>query len=513
MPVSKKNKYGQYFTRDVITDFMTDLITHNKDAVVCEPSCGKGAFLSSLFKKGFRNVTAYEIDHTLDIPYDFVQFKSFLSVPTSERYDVIIGNPPYIRWKNLEPELKLELESNSLWNQYFNSLCDYLFIFILKGIEHLNDGGELLFICSEYWLNTTNSQTLRDYMCRNGYISDIYHFKEAPLFDGVTASLIIFRYVKTQQRKTSVNLYVYNKTGMPAFDELNSSACFERMAIQQFRVGERWLLATAEKQEKIKRLESACSFSDSLFEIGFHRIGDYCDIGNGMVSGLDKAFKLPSNISLNPNEQRATISVLKAKELQQFSYDHISKYIYVTEKYSKDEFAAKFPTFNSFLTPFLEELDKRYNYGRDIPYWEFVFPRNYKLFCKPGAKIFIPCKERISSKSYFRFTYAEDGIFPLQDVTGIVPKDTCQESIEYILAYLNLSDVFEWLCFNGIVKGAIVEFSEAPIASIPYRPIDWANQSEVDAHNLITKEVKEFLSDNNNTHLETISSTFHSILL
>lgn len=508
-----KNKYGQYFTRKVITDYMTALITHNKDAVVCEPSCGKGAFLSSLINRGFHNITAYEIDTTLEIPYDFVKFESFLSVPTSEKYDVVIGNPPYVRWKNLEPELKSELESNVLWNRYFNSLCDYLFIFILKSIEHLNEGGELLFICSEYWLNTTNSQTLRDYMCRNGYISDIYHFKEAPLFDGVTASLIIFRYVKTQPKPSSVNFFMYNQTGAPTLEDLLSHACFEYSIIPQFSVGERWVLATAEKQEKIKRLETACSFSESLFESGMHRIGDYCDIGNGMVSGLDKAFKLPAGISLSPHEQKATISVLKAKELEQFSYEHVSKYIYVTEQYSEEEFAITFPTFSKQLLPFKDDLDKRYSYGRDIPYWEFVFPRNYNLFNRPGAKIFIPCKERISNKDYFRFTYAEEGIFPLQDVTGIVPKRSCKESVEYILAYLNLNEVFEWLCINGIVKGAIVEFSEAPIASIPYRPINWENPKEVNAHNTITQEVKGFLTDKNQTHIERIKNTFNSTLL
>lgn len=508
-----KNKYGQYFTRDVITDFMTTLITHNKNAIVCEPSCGKGAFLSSLIKHGFRNLSAYEIDQTLEIPFDFVKFESFLSVPTSEKYDVVIGNPPYIRWKNLEPELKAELESNFLWNKYFNSLCDYLFIFILKSIEHLNDGGELLFICSEYWLNTTNSQTLRDYMCRNGYISDIYHFKEAPLFDGVTASLVIFRYVKSQHRSNSVNFLMYNGSGAPSLNDLLSHSCFDECVIPQFKLDERWILATAEKQEKIKHLESACSYTKSLFESGMHRIGDYCDIGNGMVSGLDKAFKLHSDVKLNSEEEKATICVLKAKELQQYSYDHVSKYIYITDKYTEKEFCSRFPNFYQLLAPYREDLDKRYNYGRDIPFWEFVFPRNYNLFNRPGAKIFIPCKERISSKDYFRFTYAEEDIFPLQDVTGIVPKHSCRESIEYILAYLNLSDVFEWLCINGIVKGAIVEFSEAPIASIPYRPINWENTREVEAHELITNEVKAYIQDKNKKHLEIINSTFNTILL
>lgn len=146
----KKNRYGQYFTIKPIADFMVSQISHDKDCRVLEPSCGKGVFLDSLTNEGFTNLAAYEIDESLETSYEFVKFRSFISVPTSEKYDVVIGNPPYIRWKNIEPELKSELERNDLWNRYFNSLCDYLFIFILKSIEHLEEGGELIFICTEY---------------------------------------------------------------------------------------------------------------------------------------------------------------------------------------------------------------------------------------------------------------------------------------------------------------------------------------------------------------------------
>ena len=150
-----------------------------------------------LYKYGFKNIKGYEIDATLDNPYkSVVEYKSFICSPLSERFNVVIGNPPYIRWKNLEDNLKRELAQSDLWNKYFNSLCDYLFIFILKSIEQLKENGELIFICPEYWLNTTHSETLRNYMCVNVFFSDIYLFKEAPLFESVTSSFIIFRYVK-----------------------------------------------------------------------------------------------------------------------------------------------------------------------------------------------------------------------------------------------------------------------------------------------------------------------------
>lgn len=510
-----KNKYGQYFTIDFIADFMVSLISHAKDSKVVEPSCGKGVFLDNLIKQGFSNITAYEIDTTLGAKYDFIKFMSFLSVPTSEKYSVVIGNPPYIRWKNLEAELKSELETNPLWNKYFNSLCDYLFIFILKSIEHLEENGELIFICTEYWMNTTHSVSLRNYMCQNGYFTEIYHFKETPLFEKVTASFIIFKFVKSKERKDNMKLFQYTKEkGLPTKEELYSRSCFNELIIPHFKENSRWILATKEVQDKLRKFEDGCSkHSNILFEDNneFFRIGDYCDIGNGLVSGLDSAFQIEDIESLNANEQKVLINVYKAKDLGAYVNKGVTKYIFIQEDIDEDAFNIKYPHFVEHFKPYKDKLSGRYSYNRIIPYWKFVFPRNLKLFERKEPRIFIPCKERISNKDYFRFCYAPYGCYPTQDVTAIFRKTGCKESIEYILAYLNNERVFRWLGLNGIVKGDIVEFSEAPISSIPFRPINWKSEKEVDIHNQITDEVKRYLKDKSSKHIDKVIFLFNTL--
>lgn len=510
-----KNKYGQYFTIDFIADFMVSLISHAKDSKVVEPSCGKGVFLDNLVKQGFSNITAYEIDTTLGAKYDFIKFMSFLSVPTSEKYSVVIGNPPYIRWKNLEAELKSELETNPLWNKYFNSLCDYLFIFILKSIEHLEENGELIFICTEYWMNTTHSVSLRNYMCQNGYFTEIYHFKETPLFEKVTASFIIFKFVKSKERKDNMKLFQYTKEKeLPTKEELYSRSCFNELIIPHFKENSRWILATKEVQDKLRKFEDGCSnHSNTLFEDNneFYRIGDYCDIGNGLVSGLDSAFQIEDIESLNANEQKVLINVYKAKDLGAYVNKGVTKYIFIQEDIDEDAFNIKYPHFVEHFKPYKDKLSGRYSYNRMIPYWKFVFPRNLKLFERKEPRIFIPCKERISNKDYFRFCYAPYGCYPTQDVTAIFRKTGCKESIEYILAYLNNERVFRWLGLNGIVKGDIVEFSEAPISSIPFRPINWKSEKEVDIHNQITDEVKRYLKDKSSKHIDKVIFLFNTL--
>lgn len=510
---ANKNKYGQYFTIDVIADFMVSLISHPKCCKVMEPSCGRGVFLKYLAIHGFNNISACEIDSSLSREYEFVKHISFLSIPTTEKYSVVIGNPPYIRWKNLEPELKQELETNLLWNKYFNSLCDYMFIFILKSIEHLEEKGELIFICTEYWMNTTHSSSLRNYMCQNGYFVEIYHFKETPLFDKVTASFVIFKYIKTKERNNVITLYQYNnEKNTPNKDELVSRSCFSKKEIPSFTENKRWILAPQSVQDRLLHFETCCKKqSILLFDIDkkIHRIGDYCDIGNGMVSGLDKAFQIHNTEILNSREQRVLIDVLKAKDLNPYIAYRTTKYIFIQKDMEEEEFLDNYPHLAEHLKPYKEKLSCRYSYNKKIPYWRFVFPRNQKLFERNEPRIFIPCKERISNKKYFRFCYAPPCYFPTQDVTALFKKDTCKESLEYILAYLNNERIFEWISLNGIIKGDIVEFSETPLANIPFRPINWDSKDEIEIHNLITEETNLYLNNGKNEHLSKINNYFN----
>lgn len=529
--INHKNKFGQYFTPEIVADFMLSLATVDTSAKILEPSCGEGIFIELLQKRGFQNISAYEIDKSLAICYQNIRYESFISAKINEKFDLIVGNPPYIRWANLENELKTELQNNPLWNKYFNSLCDYLYIFILKSIELLNENGELIFICPEYWLNTTHSISLRNYMVENGYFETIYHFNETPIFDKVATSTIIFKYVKAKNcanaNLISVKKYFANrKLTSEALEKLKTYTDFEGaeyIDLPQFKKNERWIFANHILKNKLQVFENKCIKPNiNLFEdqINYYTLGEFCEIGNGLVSGLDKAFQL-GDISINKDvltekEQKNVLKVVKAKDLQPFYYENITNYLYVKDGVSENEFATNFPNFYNHLQIYKTDLEKRYNYNRKIQYWEWCFLRNFALFSSPEKRIFVPCKERISHRSdgrknYFRFALAEAQIYPTQDVTAIFRKTTTKESIEYILAFLNHVQVFNWLKINGIVKGNIVEFSEKPLASIPFRAIKWQNKKEVLLHNEITKLCQEYLETKKNEVLEKINVLFDEL--
>ncbi|MBE7661234.1 Eco57I restriction-modification methylase domain-containing protein [Tenacibaculum finnmarkense] len=518
---NSKNKYGQYFTPEIISNFMIDLADINATSRILEPSSGQGIFIEQLIKKGYKKVTGYELDKKLisEKHTNNVINESFVTANIIEKYDLIIGNPPYIRWKNLEQELKDELITNNLWNTHFNSLCDYSYIFILKSIELLQEGGQLIFITPEYWLNTTHSRKLRDYLMRNGFFEEIYHFNETPIFEKVNVSTIIFKFIKSKKKNKFINLtkyYANKKLTSIILDKLQSKSKIEFaefFKITQFKENENWLLTSNKVKEEMLLFENKCKsekFTDLLTTKKYLTIGEVCDIGNGLVSGLDKAFQLNEEI-LNEKEKQNSINVVKAKNLKPFCHTDITRYIFINDVKDENIVKTDYPNYYNKLVQYKDKLEKRYQYNREIPYWNWVFLRNFKLFSSNKERILVPCKERISNKDYFRFSYAKSDIFPTQDVTAIFKKESTKESIYYILAFLNNPRVFQWLVNNGIVKGNIVEFSERPISSIPFRSINFNNKSDKKNHDDIVKYTKEYLKNTSNVHLEKINFIFDKI--
>jgi len=352
-------------------------------------------------------------------------------------------------------------------------------------------------------------------MVKNGYFEQITHFNETPIFEKATLSTIIFKYIKSKNKSSSrlkLTKYYSNHKLTDKIIKNIQNKINQKDTIyleidqfeEQFEEDKRWLLTSDKIKNELKIFENHCLIKNqiqtSLFDFNtnkFHTIGDICDIGNGMVSGLDKAFQIQDIANLNKNEKKFILKVIKAKDLKPYSYEDITNYIHLYNIKNEEELKNNFPSFYNHFIEFKEKLNKRYKYNREIPYWEWVFLRNFKLFSKDEKRIFVPSKDRISNKDYFRFSLVEDNVYPTQDVTALFKKEGVRESIYYILALLNNKRVFDWLSNNGIIKGNIIEFSEKPISSIPFRVINWDNKKEVLLHDEIVELCKNNIKDDN----------------
>ena len=527
----KKTKgLGQYFTPKFVAKFMVSLISKPKNALILEPSAGTGVFLTALVEAGYTNIDAYEIDPTLP-NYSPVKitYKDFLEVKPEEKYDVIIGNPPYVRWKNIPKKWKDRFKNHSYWKSIMNGLSDLTYAFIYHSVNMLKPGGELIFITPIFWTETVHGGRLRNYLIKRGHLELIINFNEMRIFEEVSSTIIIFKYIKSKSSNQIkiINLHTKERLIPTHLERIKKlliklesgekyirEGIYEAFLHEQFKDGEPWRPVP----DNVSTLNPLLSFKFSPL-IHFNRIsflGDIAEIGNGMVSGLDKAFQLDKDemLRLNNKEKNRVIYVYKANTLDRFypKKDPVP-YIYINDVENESELRRDYPYFYQKLTIYKDKLLKRYSYGRYIPWWHWVFPRNKHLFERYKEKIFVPSKERYDTRGYFRFAYISGLYYATQDVTVICPKAGFREGIKYLLALLNSEPYQQYIIYKGFTRGGVYDFSEKPLATIPIIRIDWNNSEERKLYEEIVNLTNEIINKKSwRTYIEEINRLVSKLL-
>lgn len=124
-------------------------------------------------------------------------------------FDVVIGNPPYIRQEKISPpfrpkkEVDLKEKSkykdeliNSIKIKYpfikkFDKKCDYYIYFYFHGLSLLNPKGTFCFITSNSWLDVDYGKVLQEYLAKFVPIKAIYDNQVKRSFEHASINTII----------------------------------------------------------------------------------------------------------------------------------------------------------------------------------------------------------------------------------------------------------------------------------------------------------------------------------
>jgi adenine-specific DNA-methyltransferase len=243
-------KFGQVFTPNNIVELMIDL--RQNLGRVLEPSSGDGAFSSKLL-----NCVSIEIDpkhaHPGTLVMDFFDFSS------DEKFDTIIGNPPYVRYQDIPNDTKIKLNS-----QLFDSRSNLYLFFIEKSLDHLNENGELIFIVPRDFLKSTSSVNLNRYLYSRGTITHLIDLGDSRVFTGAVPNCIIFRFQLGEfQREANYAFLNTNSTARLSLDELP------------------W------KKKEFQEISGQLIFTNEISQI---RLRDIAEVRVGAVSGMDEIF-------------------------------------------------------------------------------------------------------------------------------------------------------------------------------------------------------------------------------
>ncbi|MBD2131829.1 Eco57I restriction-modification methylase domain-containing protein [Sphaerospermopsis sp. FACHB-1094] len=131
-----------------------------------------------------------------DLP--FIWENEFTQVCAEGGFDVVIGNPPYIRQELLSP-FKPYLQENY---QTYDGVADIYIYFYEKGLNLLKPEGILSYIVTNKWLRSGYGEALRRFFSQSSVFEQIIDFGHAPIFEDADTFPCIVAVRKTKVSET-----------------------------------------------------------------------------------------------------------------------------------------------------------------------------------------------------------------------------------------------------------------------------------------------------------------------
>lgn len=122
-------------------------------------------------------------------------------------FDVVIGNPPYVRQELLSP-FKPYLQTHY---QSFDGVADLYTYFYERGFQVLKEGGALSYIVTNKWLKSGYGEALRRFFAEQAIFEQILDFGHAPIFedaDTFPCIVLVRKPASTQTQTTSPSVAI-----------------------------------------------------------------------------------------------------------------------------------------------------------------------------------------------------------------------------------------------------------------------------------------------------------------
>ena len=296
---SEQKLRGAYYTPLPLAEMMVKLFSGNKQIKnVLEPSCGDGVFLDAMNNTDiidqFDTITAIEIedDEAIKVQNRYESKKNLRVINqdffdyyeeySDEKFDLILGNPPYIRYQYLEEEQRALL-SDILTSQGMkaNKLINAWVGFMVACVNMLSNQGKIAFVIPAEILQVVYAEDLRLFLSNNLSKISIITFEEL-VFSDIEQEVVVFIGEKGEEEKGIRIIELNNLDDLKDFD-INSNG-FQKLQ----HVHEKWTkyFTTDKENELVSEIRN-----NNLFQ----KLSDCALINVGITTGNNKYFSVDKN--------------------------------------------------------------------------------------------------------------------------------------------------------------------------------------------------------------------------
>ena len=410
--------------------------------------------------------------NAFDWPQEFPQ------VMKAGGFDVVIGNPPYVRQESLKDQKEYYQSRYAV----YQGTADLYTYFIEKGISLLRPGGVFSYIVANKWMRANYGKPLRKFLLTK-QIEEIVDFGDLPVFRTATTYPCIIRVSNNKPAKE----FCVSKVETLDFPDLDGYVKEHRHPMDQHTLTDGgWTLGDKRTENLLKKLQSVGTPLEE-YVMG----EDY----RGIITGLTDAFvldeKLKNKIIEEDSKSADLIKpFLIGKNIKRYSSPKSDKYlIFIPKGWTNEKshdvsnkwkwFKGEYPAIANHLAPFATKAEKRCDKG-DY-WWELRACEYYSVFELP--KIIYP---EICPKPEFTF---DDSKYFANNKCFIIPR-----ADKFLLGILN-SKLMYFLFETNLPKLRAGFFMPAYVVlkNFPIYTIDFDNPDDKTRHDRMVTLVTEML--------------------
>jgi len=290
IPKTDRKVNGAFFTPTYVVDFIINEVQPLEKDKCLDPSCGSGAFLIGLveyyqkqYNKGIKKTVIENIFGSDILDYNVKRAKLILSIYALQyneileekdfniyhqdslkanwknKFEIIVGNPPYVKYQDLSDENRTYLLTN--WKSIKNGTFNLYFAFFELGHNILSQNGRLGYITPNNYFTSLAGLSLRQYFSHKKCLTRIVDFRHKKVFDAQTYTAISF----INKKENEAILYDKIKDEQ-ACNEFLISANGSPNYIKNLN-DKKWRLLKTKEQENIKIIETIGTPITQLFNI------------------------------------------------------------------------------------------------------------------------------------------------------------------------------------------------------------------------------------------------------
>ncbi|HEC1781634.1 TPA: class I SAM-dependent DNA methyltransferase [Campylobacter lari] len=344
-------KYGDYLAQDELDPKFKFLFSKNIFEIDFDKAQAKKEF--EALKSSYENIFNLEKFNPFEWRFEFPEILD--ENGNFKGFDLIIGNPPYIRQEDIK-ELKPNLAKNY---KVYKGTSDIYTYFYELGFNVLKQNGVLSFITSNKYTRAGYGEPLREFLLKNTTLLEYIDLNGIKVFENATVDTSILSFEKAKTKDNSFK-YLAPNTELLKENDFNIESILNFNKIAQNSLSKESFTFNDEGTNALKaKIEKHGTPLKDWHGLNIYR-GILTGYNEAFIITTEKKDEILANCKDKDEKERTAKLIrkmLRGRDIKRYSYEWAGLWVIGTFPSLKIDIE-QYPSLKSYLSKFLPRIEQ-----------------------------------------------------------------------------------------------------------------------------------------------------------